>query len=259
MKNKLLYFFVFLVLIAIILPALVIIPQAFTALNYFVFPVEEFSTKWFERFFENKQWVEGLARSLVVAVSTAVLATALGTMAAVAVNKLHFKFKGLFTGMMLAPMIVPVIIIGVSLYTTFSKAGLTNTILGLILAHTLLAMPMVFVTMLSGFSNVNENLELAAMSMGSTPLGAFFKVTLPSVKASLVSSILFAFVTSLDEVVVTIFISGANTKTLPMVMWENMRTTIDPTLAVAATFLIILTLGMYITKEIVEIHTRKKQ
>lgn len=161
--------------------------------------------------------------------------------------------------MMLAPMIVPVIIIGVSLYTTFSKAGFTNTLLGLILAHTLVAIPMVFITMLSGFANVNENLELATMSMGSTPLGAFFKVTLPSVKASLVSSILFAFVTSLDEVVVTIFISGANTKTLPMVMWENMRTTIDPTLAVAATFLIILTLGMYITKEIVEIRTHKKQ
>ena len=117
---------------------------------------------------------------------------------------------------------------------------------------------MVFTTMLSGFANVNENLELAALSMGSTPIGAFFKVTLPTVKSSLVSAILFAFVTSLDEVVVTIFVSGANTKTLTMVMWENMRTNIDPTLAVAATFMIVLTLGMYIISQVANASSNKK-
>ncbi|MEE1249049.1 MAG: ABC transporter permease subunit [Lachnospiraceae bacterium] len=129
---------------------------------------------------------------------------------------------------------------------------------GLILAHTLLAIPMVFITMTSGLSNVNENLELAAMSMGASPLKTFFEVTLPTVKSSLTASVLFAFVTSLDEVVVTIFVSGANTKTLTMVMWENLRTTIDPTIAVAATFLVILTLGTYIIKEIVEARSRNK-
>ncbi|MGN0679321.1 MAG: ABC transporter permease [Oscillospiraceae bacterium] len=247
-----LYVYTFLLIIVMILPAVVIIPQAFTNLNYFKFPVEETSFKWFEKFFGNEQWIVGLGRSMMIAVLAAVLATIIGTMGALAMNKLKFKGKSIFMSIMIAPMVVPVVVVGAALYTTFAPIGLTNSIPGLIFAHTLLGIPMVFVTMLSGFANVNENLELAAMSMGSSPVGAFFKVTLPTVRTSLVSSVLFAFVTSLDEVVVTTFVSGANTKTLTMVMWENMRTNIDPTLAVAALFMIILTLGMYIIKEIVE-------
>lgn len=254
----LLYIFVFVLLIIVILPAIIIVPQAFTSLNYFKFPVEEYSTKWFEKFFENSEWIVGLERSLGIAIVSALLATIIGTMGALAVNRLHFKGKSVFMGIMISPMVVPVVIIGVALYSTFAKVGLTNTIGGLVLAHTLLGIPMVFTTMLSGFANVNENLELAALSMGSTPIGAFFKVTLPTVKSSLVSAILFAFVTSLDEVVVTIFVSGANTKTLTMVMWENMRTNIDPTLAVAATFMIILTLGMYIISQVANASSNKK-
>lgn len=253
-----LYILVFLILAVIILPAIIIIPQAFTAANFFQYPINEFSLKWFEKFFANSEWVTGLERSLCIAVVTAILATTIGTMAAVAMQKLEFKGKSVFMSLMIAPMVVPVIIIGVALYSSFAKIGLTNTFPGLVLAHTLLAIPMVFVTMSSGFANVNENLELAALSMGAKPLEAFLKVVLPTVKPSLVSSILFAFVTSLDEVVVTIFVSGANTKTLTMVMWENMRTTINPTLAVAAVFLIILTLGMYIIKEIVEAKSSNK-
>lgn len=253
-----LVFIVFLILLIIILPALVIIPQSFTTLNFFTYPIPGFCTKWYEKFFENSEWITGMQRSLLIAVISAVLATVLGTMAAVAFKKLEFKGKSVFMSIMIAPMVVPVIITGVALYTTFSKAGLTNSIPGIVMAHTLLAIPMVFITMMTGLADVNENLELAAMSMGATPIKAFFQVTLPTVKSSLTASVLFAFVTSLDEVVVTIFVSGANTKTLTMVMWENLRTTINPTLAVAATFLVILTLGMYIIKEIVEVNTKNK-
>ena len=251
-----LYVYTIVLIIVMILPAVVIIPQAFTSLNYFKFPVEETSFKWFEKFFDNEQWVVGLGRSMMIAVLAAVLATVIGTMGALAMNKLNFKGKSVFMSIMIAPMVVPVVVVGAALYTTFAPIGLTNSIPGLVFAHTLLGIPMVFVTMLSGFANVNENLELAAMSMGSSPVGAFFKVTLPTVKTSVVSSVLFAFVTSLDEVVVTTFFSGANTKTLTMVMWENMRTNIDPTLAVAALFMIILTLGMYIIKEVVEARSK---
>lgn len=251
-----LYVYTIVLIIVMILPAVVIIPQAFTSLNYFKFPVEDTSFKWFEKFFDNEQWVVGLGRSMMIAVLAAVLATVIGTMGALVMNKINFKGKSVFMSIMIAPMVVPVVVVGAALYTTFAPIGLTNSIPGLVFAHTLLGIPMVFVTMLSGFANVNENLELAAMSMGSSPVGAFFKVTLPTVKTSLVSSILFAFVTSLDEVVVTTFVSGANTKTLTMVMWENMRTNIDPTLAVVALFMIILTLGMYIVKEVVEARSK---
>ena len=251
-----LHIFVFLVLIAIIAPALVIVPQSFTSLNYFVYPIKEFSLKWYQKFFENPEWITSLERSLLIAVCVAIFATFIGTLAALAVNKLNFKGKSVFLNIMLTPMIVPVVITGVALYASFAKIGLNNSIPGLVLAHSLLAIPMVFLTMSTAFARFDQNLELAPMSMGSTPIGAFFKVTVPGVRASLVTSALLSFVTSLDEVVVTIFVSGANTKTLPMVMWENLRTTINPTLAVAATFLLVLTLGMYVIKEIVESRTK---
>ena len=213
-----LYVYTIVLIIVMILPAVVIIPQAFTSLNYFKFPVEETSFKWFEKFFDNEQWVVGLGRSMMIAVLAAVLATVIGTMGALAMNKLNFKGKSVFMSIMIAPMVVPVVVVGAALYTTFAPIGLTNSIPGLVFAHTLLGIPMVFVTMLSGFANVNENLELAAMSMGSSPVGAFFKVTLPTVKTSVVSSVLFAFVTSLDEVVVTTFvpICDQNRQTMPL-------------------------------------------
>ena len=242
----------------IILPAIIVIPQAFTSLNYFTYPIPEYVTRWIDKFWENSEWVVGLTRSLVIAVIVAVVATFLGTLAAVAMQKLEFKGKGLFMGLMISLMVIPVVIIGVALYSTFSKIGLTNSFLGLILTHTLLALPMVFVTMSSGLGGVNPNLELAAMSMGSSPIGAFVKVVLPTVKPSVVSSLLFSFVTSLDEVAASIFISGADTKTLPLVMWERLNTYMDPTIAVAAMYLIILTLGTYIVQQILAYRSQKK-
>lgn len=251
-------FIVLVLIFIIVLPAIIVIPQAFTSLNYFTYPIPSFDTKWLSKFAENSEWVVGLTRSLLIAVIVAIIATVLGTLAAVAMQKLEFKGKGLFMGLMISPMVIPVVIIGVALYSTFSKIGLTNTFMGLILTHTLLALPMVFVTMSSGLSGVNENLELAAMSMGSTPAKAFIQIVLPTVKPSLVSSVLFAFVTSLDEVAASIFIAGADTKTLPLVMWERLNTYMDPTIAVAATYLIIFTLGTYIVKEIIGYRSHKK-
>ena len=233
---------VFILLVVIILPALIVIPQSFTSLNYFTYPIPDFVTKWYDKFWENSEWVVGLTRSLVIAIIVAIVATVLGTLAAVAMQKINFKGKGLFMGLMISPMVIPVVIIGVALYSTFSKVGLTNSFVGLVFAHTLLAMPMVFITMSSGLGGVNSNLELAV---------------LPTVKPSLISSILFSFVSSLDEVAASLFIAGADTKTLPLIMWERLNTYMDPTIAVAATYLIILTLGTYIVKEVIDARTKK--
>ena len=124
-----LYFFVFLLLVIIIAPALVIIPQSFTSLNYFIYPIKSFSLKWYDKFFMNEQWITSLERSLFIAICVAVFATIIGTLAALAVNKLKFKGKNLFLNLMLTPMIVPVVITGVALYASFAKVGLNNTIL----------------------------------------------------------------------------------------------------------------------------------
>lgn len=238
--------FVAIVLILMIAPILIIIPLSFSSEVAFHFPPDSYSLKWYHSFIENEQWMEGLGRSLAVAACTAVLSTVLGTMGALAANRLEFPGKKLFVNLMVAPMVIPVIVVGIAMYHSFSVYKLTNTLPGLVLAHSILAIPIVFVTVLAGLKGMDKNLELAAMSLGSTPVGAFFKVTLPLIRSSVTASCLFAFITSLDEVVVSIFIAGAKTKTLPIVMWENMRTQVDPTIAAVSTVLILGTAAVFL-------------
>ncbi|MGE5704943.1 MAG: ABC transporter permease [Clostridia bacterium] len=230
--------FVLIVMILMVAPILVIIPLSFSSEVAFHFPPESYSVKWYDNFLSNDQWMEGLWRSVVVAFFTALLSLVLGIMAALAVNRIEFPGKKIFMNLMVAPMIIPVVVVAIAMYHSFSLYKLTNTLPGLVLAHTILAIPIVFVTIMASLKGVDRNLELAAQSLGSTPIGAFFKVTLPLIRPAMLSSALFGFITSLDEVVVSIFIAGSKTKTLPIVMWENMRTQVDPTIAAVSTMLI---------------------
>lgn len=246
------------ILFALILPILIVIPISFSSLGYFKFPLEGTSMRWYENFFSSSDWITGFGRSLLIAVISALVATIIGTLAALAINKLEFPGKKAFIGLMVAPMIIPVIIVGIALYHTFGPLGITDSYLGVIMGHSLIGIPMVFITMLGALGKVDSNLELAAMSMGSKPLGVFFKVILPTVKGGIISSSIFAFTTSLDEVVITVFLSGPSTRTLPVVMWENMRSSMDPTICAAATLLILLTLGIFFSKEIGSIFRERK-
>lgn len=237
--------YVCLILFIIVAPILVVIPLSFSSQIVFTFPPPGYSMKWYDAFFNNSQWMDGLWNSVTTAVLTAVVATTIGTMAALAVQRLEFPGKKVFANLIVAPMIIPVIVVGIAMYHTFSVYKLTNTIPGLVLAHSILALPIVFVTISASLRGVDRNLELAALSLGSTPIGVFFKITLPLIRSAVIASALFAFITSLDEVVVSIFIAGAKTKTLPIVMWENMRTQVDPTIAAASTLLIVGTIVLF--------------
>lgn len=243
-----LYVLVGLILFFLIAPILIIIPLSVSSSQFFIFPPQEFSLRWFERFFSNSVWVNSLLKSLQVGFLTAILATLLGTMAALAMTHLNFKGKQLFLGVMLLPILVPLIVVGIAIYRFYSDLSLVGTTLGLVMAHSLLALPIVFVTVLASLKGFDRNLELAALNLGSTPIGAFFKVTLPIIKPAILSSGLFAFIISLDEIVVTIFIGGSRSPTLPRVMWEQMRTQIDPTIAAASTLLILATVVMYLVQ-----------
>ncbi|WP_286886393.1 ABC transporter permease, partial [Aneurinibacillus sp. UBA3580] len=207
--------YVVLILFIIIAPILVLIPLSFSSQITFTFPPPGYSVKWYEAFFDNSQWMDGLWRSVITALLTAIVATVIGTMASLAVHRLEFPGKKIFTNLIVAPMVIPVIVVGIAMYHTFSMYKLTNTIPGLVLAHSILALPIVFVTVSASLKGIDRNLELAALSLGSTPIGVFFKITLPLIRSAVIASALFAFITSLDEVVVSIFIAGAQTKTLP--------------------------------------------
>lgn len=234
------------ILFLMIVPILVMIPLSFSSEVSFQFPPESYSLKWYHHFLENDQWIQGFWQSVTVAILTAILSIVLGTMAALAVDRLDFPGKKVFMNLMVAPMIIPVVVVGIALYHSFSAYKLTNTPIGLVLAHSILAIPIVFVTILAGLKGIDKNLELAAQSLGSTPIGAFFKITLPLIRSSVAASAVFAFITSLDEVVVSIFIAGANTKTLPIVMWENMRTQIDPTIAAVSSILVMAIVAIFL-------------
>lgn len=235
---------VIVVLFFLIAPVFVLIPLSFTSLTYFKFPPPGFSTQWYRAFFDNSQWMECFGRSIGISILTVILSLVIGTMAAAAVTRIKFKYKEIFMAFMVMPMVIPVIIISIALYNAFSPLRLTDTIQGIVLAHTLLSIPMVFVTVMTGLKGVDRNIELAAMGLGSRYIGVFFHITLPQIKASMLSAAIFAFSTSIDEVTVTMFIAGANTKTLPVAMWESMRNNIAPDIAAVSTILIGITLLM---------------
>ncbi|MFD1707179.1 ABC transporter permease [Siminovitchia sediminis] len=235
-----------LILAALTAPILIIFVMSFTSVSYFQFPPPGFSGKWYQAFFNDPSWMESLFRSLQISFFTTILAVVIGTIAANAVMRLDFPGKQFFMALMVAPMIIPVIIVGIALYRFFAPLQMTGTITGMVLSHSILSIPIVFVTVLASLKGMDRNLELAAMGLGSTPLEAFFKITVPFIRPALFSSALFAFLISFDELVVTIFLAGPTTKTLPVKMWEDLRTQVNPTIAAISSILIISIVIIYI-------------
>lgn len=251
--------FVIIILTLMILPVLIIIPLSLSSSMAFEFPPPSYSLKWYENFLENDQWTDGFIRSIIVAIFTSIIAMVIGTMASLAIDRLEFPGKKIFMNLMIAPMVVPLVIVGIAMYHSFSFYKMTNTLTALVLAHSIIAIPIVVITVSAKLKGLDRNLELAALSLGSNPIGVFFKITLPLIRSSVVAGALFAFITSLDEVVVSIFVSGATTKTLPVVMWENMRTQVDPTIAAVSTILIVCTFIVMIAQAVITRIGEKKQ
>lgn len=235
-----------LILTVLMAPILIIFIMSLTSVSYFQFPPPGFSFKWYQAFFENASWLESLFRSLQIGFFAMIVAVVIGTIAANAVIRLDFPGKQLFMGLMVAPMIIPVVIVGIALFRFFAPFQLTGTMTGMVLSHSILSIPLVFVAVLASLKGMDRNLELAAMGLGSTPIDAFFRVTFPFIKPGIFSGALFAFLTSFDELVVTIFLAGPTTKTLPVKMWEDMRTQVDPTIAAISSILIVGIVVMYL-------------
>ena len=169
------------------------------------------------------------------------MSTVLGTMAAVGLARVNFWGKGALMSLLIAPMVVPIVVVGVSTYLFFAKIGINDTYLGLVLVHAALGAPFVLTTVLATLQSFNENLIRASLSLGASHLTTFFKITLPIIAPGVISGALFAFATSFDEVVVTLFIAGPSQVTLPRQMFTGIRENINPTIAAVATLLIIFT------------------
>ena len=199
--------------------------------------------------------MEATWTSLQVASITCVAATVLGTILAIVLVKGRFPGKNLIFALALSPMIIPFIITAIAIYFFYSRLHMVGTISGVVIAHTILAIPYVLVIVSAALKGFDETLERASLSLGANPLKTFLLVTLPVIKPGVISGALFAFITSFDELVVIIFIAGTHAVTLPKRMWDGIRLEIDPTIAAVASLLIIFSIVLMITIEL----SRKKQ
>jgi putative spermidine/putrescine transport system permease protein len=239
-----------LVLLFLISPIIAIMPLSFNAEPYFSYPMPGLSLRWYDDFFTNERWMSAVKISLLVASLVTVLATILGILAALGLSRAGLPFKPIILGVLISPMIVPVIITAVGIYLFYAQLGLIATISGLVLAHTVLATPFVVVTVTSTLSGFDQSLSRAASGLGAPPLTVFTNVILPIILPGIISGALFAFVTSFDEVVVALFITSAEQRTLPKQMFSGIREQISPTITAAATVLILFSVTLLIGIEL---------
>jgi len=233
------------VLLFLIAPLFIIVPLSFSQDPFFTLPVQQYSLRWYRDFFGNERWLSGVFNSLVAAGLTTVLATTLGTLAALGISRPDFPARRLIMALLISPMIVPIMIVAVGSYLFFGQLGLTNTRTGLVLAHAALAAPFVVITVTATLATYDTNLTRAALSLGASPLSAFFRVTLPSILPGVLSGAIFAFAISFDEVVVALFLTGAEQRTLPVQMFSGIRDQINPTIMAAATLVLAVSITLF--------------
>jgi putative spermidine/putrescine transport system permease protein len=208
------------------------------------------SLRWYQEFFTSAPWRLSLRNSLIVASATTLLATTLGTLAALGLTRARLPGQSLLMALIVSPMIVPVVIVAVGVYFAYAPFGLTSSLLGLTLAHTALAAPFVVITVAATLQGFDRNQARAGASLGASPAVVFFRIVLPLILPGVISGALFAFVTSFDEVVVALFVTGPAERTLPRQMFNGIRENISPVIAAAATLVILLSVLLLTTLEL---------
>jgi len=275
-----------LVFLFLIAPILVVIPLSFNAEPYFTFTPRMltldpagYSLRWYDDLltfgmqapelvrdrawwadmWENSTWVNAAKNSIIVGFWSTILATVLGTLAALGLSRPEMPYRRVIMAILISPMIVPIIIIATGIFffysnpcavLGFSCGRLTSTYTGIILAHTTLGIPFVIITVTATLTGFDKSLSRAAASLGASPVQAFFRVVMPLILPGVISGALFAFVTSFDEVVAVLFIAGPEQQTIPRQMWNGIREAISPSILAVATILVVISIGLLATVEL---------
>lgn len=234
--------FVAIALAYLLIPNLVIVPLSFSAQEYLAFPPSGFSPKWYHRLAANPDWIDAAINSLVIGIPTAFLSMVLGTLAALAVVRGSLRWAGLAASMVVAPMMLPHVILAIGLYPVMLEVGLLRSHAAAIVAHTVVGMPLAFITVMASLRGSDGKLELAAMTLGATPWQAFWKVTFPTILPGIAVGGVLAFASSFDELMLSLFLTGANTRTLPRLLWEQMSDFLTPVIAAAATLIVLFSM-----------------
>ena len=272
-----------LVLFFLVAPLVVVIPLSFTNSPYLQFIPEMkifsfdtwsfnfdgYGTRWYKELFGmcegitqattvcTDRWIIGMKNSAIIAVFATLFASTLGTLAALGLSNRHMPFNRAIMALMISPMIVPLIITAPGMFFFFAKVNLVATLPGLIIAHTILGIPFVVITVTASLSGFDNNLLRAGTSLGGSPLRNFFKIQAPLIAPGVISGGLFAFITSFDEVVIVLFVGGPEQYTLPRQMWSGIRNEISPTILAAATILVIFSILLLSTLEMLRRRAEK--
>ena len=241
----------------LIFPIAVIVPLSFNALPYFTFTPEMlsfdpagYSLQWYEDFFTSLNWRAAVKNSFIIAICSTLLATLLGTLAALGLSRSYIPFRAALMAILISPMIVPLIISAAAMFFFYSSINLQGTYIGVILAHAALATPFVVITVTATLVGFDHSLIRASASLGATPTTTFFKVIVPLILPGVISGALFAFITSFDEVVVVLFVGSYNQHTIPWQMFSGIRERISPTILAVATILVAISILLLLTVEI---------
>ncbi|GGE29113.1 spermidine/putrescine ABC transporter ATP-binding protein [Agaricicola taiwanensis] len=225
------------ILVLISLPAFLMIPLSFG--NTLSWPPTSFTLQWYQQMLDSPLWMQALWRSLVVALGTGVLSMLIGVPTAFLMVRSHMRGKAAMLAFILSPVVVPRIIIAVGLFYVFAQLGLVGTSIGLIIGHTVVSVPYVVMTMMAVLRNYDTRLDLAAQSLGARPWQALRHVTFPILGAGMLSSFLFAFATSFDELTIALFSSGGLSATLPKQFWDEVTLQVSPVIAAVSTCLLL--------------------
>jgi putative spermidine/putrescine transport system permease protein len=235
----------------LMLPSLIVVIISFSADRYMSFPPQNWGLTWYREFLSSPEWLAALGVSLRVGLLSSLIALVVGTLASFALHRKEGAMWSALRALLLAPAIVPVVLIAVSTFMLFARAQLDSRLTLVVVAHAALALPFVVITMSAALQSYDFNLDRAARSLGAGPLRCFFTVTLPQLKGSLAASALFGFLTSFDEAVIALFVTSGSSATLAQRMFESLRDDLDPVIAAAATLMIAVTSAIFIVGRLI--------
>lgn len=223
------------------LPIVVVVTTSFQAGQYLQFPPEGLSLKWYAQFFGSVRWISAVFNSLMIGAGTAVCATILGVSGSLAVHRLDSAWVRVLPSVVLMPLLLPPVILGLTLLIYFNSVGIDSNFLSVVIAHTLWATPLVFFIMQSVFARFDWSLRDAGADLGGRPHQVFYHVVLPNVRNGLIISSIVAFIVSLQEFVMALFLTNFGTRTIPVLAWSQLQQSLTPIVSVVSTFLIVAT------------------
>lgn len=230
----------------LVAPSLVVIPLSFSDRASFRVPPSGWSMRWYSNLLDDPSWLSAIESSLRVGLLSALVATVAGTTAAIALTRSKFRFQKFIHSTLLAPMIAPVIILAIGIYYIYIRVGLLGTTIGFVIAHSVLALPLVLIPVMTSLQGYDRRLDDAAAICGANNFATFRQITLPLIAPGVAAGAIFAFATSFDEVVISLFIQSPYMQTLPVKMYTSVTREIDPTVAAAGTIILVLSTSLVI-------------